>query len=65
VPGEGQGLLALAQGSRPRAAGALRALTRGDCPSTANEVSGASFAAGRSTEHRKGRGAQRRAKPSV
>ena len=50
---------------RPRAAGALRELTRGECLSAANAVSGASFAAGRSTEHRRGRGAKRHAKPSV
>ena len=39
-----------------RAQRALRHLTRRDCPSAANEVSEASFAAGHETEHRRGVG---------
>jgi len=39
---------AAARGSAPRV------LTHRDCPSTANEVSGASFAVGRRREHRRG-----------
>jgi hypothetical protein len=42
-------------------ASALRVLTRRDCPSTANAVSGASFATGHETEHRREPFAQRRA----
>jgi hypothetical protein len=41
-------------------ASALRLRTRRDCLSGTNEVSAASFATGRETEHRKGVGAQRR-----
>ena len=44
-----------------RAQRALRALTRRDCPSAANAVSAASFAAGHEIEHRRGPAAQRRA----
>ena len=46
--------------SRGRARSALRALTRRDCSSAANAVSGASFATGHESEHRRGVGAQRR-----
>jgi hypothetical protein len=42
-------------------ASALRALTRRDCPSTANAVSGASFATGHEIEYRRGPSAKRRA----
>jgi len=43
-----------------RALRALQHLTRVDCSSTANEVSGASFDAGHAIEHRKGVGPQGR-----
>jgi hypothetical protein len=43
-----------------RAQRALKHLTRVDCSSTTNAVSGASFDAGHETEHRKGSGAKRR-----
>jgi hypothetical protein len=43
-----------------RAQRALQHLTRVDCSSATNEVSGASFDAGHEPEHRKGSGAQRR-----
>ena len=43
--------------ARGRARSALRGLTRRICPSAANEVSVASYAAGRETEHRRAVGA--------
>jgi hypothetical protein len=47
--------------ARGRARSALRVLTRRDCSSTANAVSGASFATGHETEYRREPGAKRRA----
>ena len=48
-------------GRHGRARSALRALTRRDCSSAANAVSGASFATGRELEYRREPFAQRRA----
>ena len=47
--------------TRGRARSAHPHLTRRDCSSTANAVSGASFATGYESEHRRGPGAKRRA----
>ena len=52
--------LSTAERMAARAQRALQHLTRVDCPSTANAVSGASFDAGHAIEHRKGVGPQGR-----
>jgi len=52
--------LSTAERMAARAQRALQHLTRVDCPSTANAVSGASFDAGHAIEERKGSGAKRR-----